>query len=268
MRLSHALAVALFVIGFASPVIAQNKPAQCFDTCEPDPTSGSYSATYAVRPQSKNARAGSSILSRPTPIPLPDGHLPPPLPGSESYSYAIPIVSLPGRNGLDVNLTLFYNSAVWTVDTVNSTATFNADRDFPSYGFRLGYGLIEAPPTGQTSYTLTEPDGSQRELRLISGTYLSVDSSYIDWTPSTLLLRRKDGTRWTYQQVTGATTFYRPIKIQDTNGNFISITYGTATGADKQAIATITDTVNRVVTFTYDTSATPRLQTITVAPPL
>jgi hypothetical protein len=264
MRIPRVLVLAVSLAAFSAfPAFAQNKPAQCLDTCEPDPTSGSYSATYATRPQSKNARAASNIIVH-GPFTVAGA---PSLPGSESYSYAIPIVSLPGRNGLDVNLALFYNSAVWTIDVVNGTATFNTDRDFPSYGFRLGYGLIEAPPTGQTSYTLTEPDGGQRELRFISGTtYNSVDSSYMDWNTSSLLLRRKDGARWTYQLVTG-TTFYRPIKIQDTNGNYVSIVYSTASGADKQAIATITDTVNRVVTFLYDTSATPRLQTITVTPP-
>jgi len=190
------------------------------------------------------------------------------LPGSESYGYAIPILSLPGRNGLDVSLNLFYNSAVWTIDVAGGTATFNADRDYPSYGFRLGYGLIEAPPSGQTSYLLTEGDGTKRELRFSSGTtYVTVDSSYMDWNSSTRILRRKDGTQWTYEQVSVATTFYRPIKILDTNGNYISILYSTATGADKQAIATITDTVNRLVTFIYDTSSTPRLQSITVTPP-
>ena len=190
------------------------------------------------------------------------------LPGSESYSYATPILSLPGRNGLDVNLALFYNSSVWTIDVAGGTATFNADRDYPSYGFHLGYGLIEAPPSGQTSYLLTEPDGTKRELRFSSGTtYVTVDSSYADWNSSTMILRRKDGTQWTYQQVPSSATFYRPIKILDTNGNYISIAYSTAVGAGKQAIATITDTVNRVVTFIYDTSSTPRLQSITVTPP-
>ncbi len=122
----------------------------------------------------------------------------------------------------------FYNSGVWTIDTTANTATFNADRDFPSYGFHLGYGLIEVPPSGQTSYLLTEPDGTKRELRFSSGsTYVTVDSSYADWNSSTKILRRKDGTQWIYEQVPAATTFYRPIKIIDTNGNYLSIAYST-----------------------------------------
>jgi hypothetical protein len=81
--------------------------------------------------------------------------------GSSSYSYAIPIVSLPGRNGLDLNLTLHYNSAIWTADSNAFTVTLNTDRDFPSYGFRLGFGFIESN-SAHTSYTLVESDGTKR----------------------------------------------------------------------------------------------------------
>ncbi len=33
--------------------------------------------------------------------------------GSQSYTYAVNLFSLPGRNGLNLNLTLYYNSMVW-----------------------------------------------------------------------------------------------------------------------------------------------------------
>ncbi|MGH9891509.1 MAG: hypothetical protein ACREA0_05895, partial [bacterium] len=158
----------------------------------------------------------------------------------------MPILSLPGRNGLDLNLALFYNSRLWTIDKANSTATFNADRDFPSYGFRLGFGYIE---NENNTFLLTEPDGSKRAFRYVSGsTWETSDSSYIDYNSSTKILRRKDGAQWEYEQVTGA-TLYRPKKIKDTNGNFISITY---VSGDDQEINTITDTLGRVVTFNYD----------------
>jgi YD repeat-containing protein len=169
----------------------------------------------------------------------------------------MPILHLPGRNGLDLDLTLYYNSHVWTIDPSANTATFNADRDFPAYGFRLGFGLIEGPFTnglGAQSYTLTEPDGTKRELRFISGTtYESFDSSYVDWDSTALKLSRKDGSFWLYQRV-GTSTFYRPTQIEDTNGNYIIITYRTDANADSQAINTITDTLGRVITFNYNAS--------------
>jgi len=165
---------------------------------------------------------------------------------------------------LDVNLTLFYNSQLWTF--TGSSVTYNADRDFPSYGFRLGYGLIEAPASGSTSYILTEADGTKRELRLSSGsTYITVDTSYMVWSSSTHILQRKDGTQWFYTQVPSNTSFYRPTKIEDTNGNYITIAYSTATGADKQAISVITDTIGRVISFAYN--GTLELTGITVTPP-
>jgi len=141
------------------------------------------------------------------------------------------------------------------VDTANSTATFNADRDYPSYGFRLGYGQIEGPMADDTfsnGYILTEPDGNQRVLHFLSSTkYETIDSTYVDYNPSTKTLSRADGTQWLYQQV-GTSTIYRPIQIKDRNGNYISITYSTATNADDSAIATVTDTLGRTITFNYD----------------
>ncbi|HVS89751.1 MAG TPA: RHS repeat-associated core domain-containing protein [Candidatus Acidoferrum sp.] len=263
MFLHRSLVAIIFFLAAALPLAAQRRPL-CDVTCGPDPSSPTYGGTYKARPQSKNVRGTTTVLA-PRSADAASGA--PTLPGSESYGYAIPIVGLPGRNGLDVNLTLYYNSAIWTIDLVNGTATFNADRDFPSYGFHLGYGMIEAPPSGDTSYLLTEPDGTKRELRLSSGTtYITADSSYMDWNTSSLSLRRKDGTQWTYQRV-GTTSFYRPVKILDTNGNFISIVYSTASGAANQAIATITDTIGRVVMFNYDSSPAPKLQNITVTPP-
>ena len=45
--------------------------------------------------------------------------------GSRNFNWSLPLLSLPGRAGMDLNLTLYYNSLVWTrmARTSNSTRT-------------------------------------------------------------------------------------------------------------------------------------------------
>jgi RHS repeat-associated protein len=231
----------------------------CDVTCSPDPTTSGYSTTLQAAAQPYNVRG----LSTPTGQPAANSNVAPAvsaLAGSESYNYAIPILRLRGRNGLDVNLVLYYNSRVWTIDKTNLTATFNANRDWPSYGFRLGYGSMEYDSTNDI-YTLTEADGSKRQLALIStNTYQSNDASFIQYYSNFGILRYKNGTNVYYQPIATGSTLYRPYRIQDTNGNYISITYRTDTWATLgQEISTITDTVGRVITFNYD----PTIHTLT-----
>lgn len=165
------------------PLVLSALPALCQTTCdvtcEPNPQSPTYTGgTIQARPQSRNLRGQGSVLA---PTVAAGGGEATITVGSESYNYAIPILSLPGRNGLDLNLALFYSSRVWTVDSANSRVTFNADRDFPSYGFRLGFGYIEQR-TDTSNFVLTEPDGSKRTLTLVSGTlYQTKDSSFADF---------------------------------------------------------------------------------------
>jgi RHS repeat-associated protein len=66
----------------------------------------------------------------------------------------------------------------------------------------------------------------------------------------------KDGLRCFYQPFTVLVnnhTEYRPYQVEDTNGNFISITY---TNPNNLNINTITDTVGRVIQFAYDSTGT------------
>lgn len=268
------LAVSVILIGAVFPrvVNAQTPPPPICDvTCSPNPTSSTYTGgTVQARPLAKNERGMLSVLSA-VAFPGPPERRRPTaaaLAGSSSYAYAIPILNLPGRNGLNVNLTLYYNSAIWTVDTVHDTATFNASRDFPSYGFRLGYGTIEGPfnlvpNSGLASYLLTEPDGTVRELRQLStasSATESADNSHIAFDYIKMTLQRNDGTRWQYVLTTGG--LYLPTQITDTNGNFITIAYNKTTGFDPQSISQITDTLGRVITFNYN--STGMLQSISV----
>lgn len=153
-RLGIALVLLISSICFATTAPI------CDVTCAPDPSGGSgyvLPRTYSV-----NARG---MLNATRPL-----HRKPPRTvkniGSQSYNYAIPILHLPGRNHLDLDLTLFYNSAVWSMDAPDSSATFNADRDWPSYGFRLDFGYVEFgfDVNGNYMYVLTQPDGSKHRV--------------------------------------------------------------------------------------------------------
>jgi RHS repeat-associated protein len=175
--------------------------------------------------------------------------------GSRNFNWSLPLLSLPGRAGLDVNLTLTYNSLVWTKD--GSYMKFNADLGSPAPGFRLGLPTVQQKflnsQTNVWAYMMVTPSGGRVELRQIglSNTYESQDSSYtqLDATnaPSTLLVRTTDGTQLTFTQVS-INSEYRCTQIKDRNGNYITATYNTTNGH----LLTITDTLGRVINFDYD----------------
>ncbi|MFN7944708.1 MAG: peptidoglycan DD-metalloendopeptidase family protein [Blastocatellia bacterium] len=179
-------------------------------------------------------------------------------PGEDLYSgnfnWSLPLVSLPGRAGLDLGLALTYNSLVRAKDSSAQSIVFDPDTGFPSPGFRLGFPMIEwtnpSPFTGQAAYLLVLPSGRRVELRQVgsSSFYESYDSSYFqleaDTTAQVLKLRTADGTLLTY---TPAPTYYRCTQVTDTNGNRVSISY-TSVGNPN----TITDTLGRVLSFAYD----------------
>jgi RHS repeat-associated protein len=256
-RLAVALLLASFVFPSGAFAICNN--------CEPDPGSSTYQSTITQRPLSWNMRAQRAPGDggpddrggKPTPT------APTEVPGSSSYSYTIPVLHLPGRNGLEVDLTLYYNSRVWTKDMSTNGMTFNADRDWPSFGFRLGYGYIEKSVSDNT-YIVTEANGAKHQLVFASSTvFNSNDSTYMTYNPTSTVrtLVLKNGNRITYepfiiynstnQTYSASTTLFRPTQIKDSNGNLITIVYATNT---EQSIDHITDTLGRNIAFTYDGS--------------
>lgn len=176
--------------------------------------------------------------------------------GSRNFNWSLPILSLPGRAGLDVNLNLSYNSLVWTKD--GSYMKFNADLGSPAPGFRLGLPTLQQKflnsQTGIYAYMMLMPNGSRIELRQVStNIYESQDSNYTqlnDSNPNALVVRSTDGTQFTFIPVTINNEF-RCTQIKDRNGNYISATYDTSNGH----LLTITDTLGRVITFVYDASS-------------
>jgi len=100
--------------------------------------------------------------------------------GQNNYSFGFPIVGLRGR-GMDLSLSLIYNSQVWHKSTdseENTELTYDVDSDWPAPGFRINYGQIE--DQGSHGFTLTDGDGTRHELVYTSANnYDTKDGSFI-----------------------------------------------------------------------------------------
>jgi len=171
-------------------------------------------------------------------------------PLSRNFNWNLPLVTLPGRAGLDLSLTLSYNSLVWT--KIGSTAMwFDADNGFPGPGFRLGFPVIQQlyynAEVGKNAFLFIGSDGRRTELRQVgtSALYESADSAHMLLESNSMVLSLTDGTQLTYELRGGE---FKCAKIKDRNGNYISVNYN-ALGQ----ITTITDTLGRVIQFNYDT---------------
>lgn len=153
--------------------------------------------------------------------------------GSRNFNWSLPLVSLAGRAGLDLGLTLYYNSLVWTKD--GSFIKFNADLGNPAPGFRLGLPKLQRrflnPQTAIYAYMLVTSSGGRVELRQIgsSNIYESADAGYtqLDVTnANAFVVRTTDGTQLTFTPVT-VNSEYRCTEVKDRNGNKITATYNT-----------------------------------------
>jgi RHS repeat-associated protein len=182
------------------------------------------------------------------------------IPGNNSFTYAVPLFKLPGR-GLNLNLALYYNSFIWTVTGTNAI-TLNSDRDTPSYGFRLDFGWLSfccAGGSDALTGVLTEPNGLKHPIALSpSNQYVTSDSSNIQLQGTSgggWVAIYKSGLRVTYALInpSGFELAYRPIQIEDTNGNIISIVY---LNNSNMLLSSVYDTVGRIINFFYDSTGT------------
>ncbi|MFN7950045.1 MAG: hypothetical protein U0Z53_32160, partial [Blastocatellia bacterium] len=179
---------------------------------------------------------------------------------SGNYHWSLPLVSLPGRNGLDLNLTLHYNSLVWIRHSGN-IISFDYDY-YPTLtpGFRLGFPEISGPATTIGSfetYIVILPTGRRVALRKVTTSrYEATDSSYLYLVTSpstqTMTLYATDGTQFSYT-IPAGDWWYRCTQIKDRNGNFLTISYANVGTAEDPlfSIGTITDTLGRVINFNY-----------------
>jgi RHS repeat-associated protein len=171
--------------------------------------------------------------------------------GNQNFTFALPVVNLAGR-GMDVALSIVYNSQVWnkSTDPFDSSVwmTYDVDSGWTSPGFRLGLGQIE--DQGSFGFTFTDSSGTRHALvNTSANNYDTVDGTFIHFTGGSGwgTLFYPDGTQVTYGAAGGGFRSY-PTKITDRNGNYVLINYVNGVGP---RISSIQDTLERYINFYY-----------------
>ena len=192
-----------------------------------------------VDPKNRTGTGGEDLLSR-------------------NYNWSVPLLGLPGRAGMNLGLSLSYNSLVWTKS--GPYIYFDEDNGSVSPGFRVDFPSIQGryfnAAISQNAYLLITSSGAKVELRQVgtSNVYESADSSYMQLVDSgNLVLKTTDGTQLIYVSTNNE---YRCTEVKDRNGNVMTINRN---GFGQ--ISTIIDTLARTITFNYD--ANQNLSTIT-----
>lgn len=226
----------------AIPVMPQRPPNE--DPLPDDETDSLYLGSNAVGSPPGKTKLGARMLAVAT-----DGTEN----GSQNFSFGLPIVSLGGR-GPEVSLSLVYNSLLWNKSTDPGDSsiqmTYDVDSGWPAPGFRIGFGQIE--DQGFYGFTLTDPDGTRHALvNTNTNNYDTTDGSLIHYAGSGGFgtLTYPNGTTVWYGAGGGGYRIY-PIRVTDSNGNFIEISYAGTNGAGPK-ISSITDTLNRHISFYY-----------------
>ncbi len=176
------------------------------------------------------------------------------------YNFSLSLVSLPGRAGLDLNITLSYNSLIW----LKHAGRMEFDYDYyPTLtaGFRTGFPEIEPPYyiNGYQTYIVYLPSGRRVEMRQVAtNRFEAIDSSYLYLTvnatdPTKMTLFSTDGTQYKFEQPSQY-SMSRCTRIKDRNGNYISIAYKDIGDPEwpLTVIDKVTDTLGREIFFNYD----------------
>ena len=181
--------------------------------------------------------------------------------GSENFGFSAPVVSLGGR-GLNVNLSLSYNSLLW--HQANGAISYDIDKGNPGPGWSL-LGIGKMMDMGSAGGSMIEDQDGTRHSYAgslqsgFSGTLYyghTTDGSFIDYNSfrSTNGITGggahfPNGTSISYGAAAADGSAVYPTQIKDRNGNYITITYVNNQGPN---ISTITDTEGRVIQFQYD----------------
>ncbi len=179
--------------------------------------------------------------------------------GSGNYEFSAPVIGLDSR-GLDLELSLNYNSRLW--HKAGSNITFDIDRDWPAPGWNIGFGRIVSMGTDR-GFMIIDGDGTRHgytgNAMAPSGwQYFSgktIDGTFTDYTvyanngiPYYAYARLSNGTVISYGAGNSNTRAIYPTQITDAQGNYITISY---IGNQGPAISVISDTMNRSITFNY-----------------
>jgi RHS repeat-associated protein len=180
-----------------------------------------------------------------------------------NLSLNIPIVSLPGRNGMDFNLSVQYDSKIWTPSAqfVNGTDIiyqWNSEKrtnPMGDLGWRLtvpgvdpGVGDVDQLGNflGLDGSTLTLADGSKH--------YLSGRGTVMDAQDGSGITATNDANHNLVKAVLkdGSVAF---STLEDTNGNII-------TNSTNGSVVTWADTLGRQIALTYQTGPGNKLTSI------
>src|SRR5258708_7144619 len=154
---------------------------------------------------------------------------------SNNFNWSLGLVGLKGRGGLDLGLSLSYNSLVWTRS--GNYISYDLDDSTVAPGFRLDFPVIEGlfwnAQANTNFYLMVTPSRARVELRyagVVNGhdTYESQDSAHLQLQvidSTHILVRPTDGTRMSF---TLGSYGWRCNEIKDRNGNFLTITHNSA----------------------------------------
>ncbi len=175
------------------------------------------------------------------------------------YNLHIPILSLAGRAGHDLNITATYNSKQlwlepWQMYTWEGYRYgFNINSYLP--GPHSGRWLLNIWPSikeevPNSLYYFTTPDGAVHVLNQnVSNRFLAADGSYIAYIPSTKKVVYPDGSFWDFSVY----DTQHKVHHVDRNGNRITYVYSQYSGSLWRPTQII-DTLGREINFVYGDS--------------
>jgi YD repeat-containing protein len=166
--------------------------------------------------------------------------------------WSVPLLSLPGRSGMNLGLNLSYSSLVWTRS--GPYVYFDQDKDSVSPGFTIGFPTVQFrqfdAQASRNVYVFSAA-GRRVELRQVgtSNVYEAADSSYLQLIDygSSLLVRTTNGTQMRYSSYLNN---WGLTSLEDRNGNTILVNNDW-----RGDIQNVTDTLGRTINFNYDANA-------------